>query len=362
MSDESFDFQPLPRGKRTSGNRRRKRKVVGAGTPSRPRRSARTRTSASASDNGAASPRVARRRAKRKSRWSWLKYVALGLILALGVYVVLNLQAPPPEAVSVSGEAVTANTTPTGKVARAAATPTSGSIFSIFQLPQLPTAEPTAAPTSVIPDIAIVAGHWSKENTEGAPVVRDGGASCPDGLREVDITKSVADKTLARMQQRGFHSVLLEEFDPRLKKADPDFAPRAFLSIHADSCLTGADYSFATGYKIAHAEPSDNLAEDSRLVTCLTRSFDRVAAQYDKPFNANTITRNMTEYHGFREIDPSTPAAIIELGFLGYDREFLVDHQDEMADGLADGLEEFLKGSTCLPPTATPEPTETTIP
>jgi len=264
---------------------------------------------------------------------------------------------PAPETASAGA----GNITPSALKVAVPVSPEPRPFFPFFTLPELPTPEPTLIPTPSIPEVAIVAGHWAPESNDGVPSVRDSGAVCPDGLREVDITKSVADKTLAMMQPRGYNAVLLQEFDPRYVET-PKFKPRVFLSIHADSCLVGGDYAYATGYKIAHAEPSDNEEQDSRLVTCVTRSYDQVASIYNMPFNANTITRNMTEYHAFRKIDPTTPAAIIELGFLGQDREFLVNHQGEMARGLAVGLDDFLHGSTCLPPTATPEPTETNIP
>jgi len=324
---------------------------VGSDTPSAPRRTSRSRAATVATDDGAAAPRPAKKkRAARKSPFGFIKYAAFILIVGVGVFALMNLQpaSPPPPA----------DFTPDPN---ATLVPTRASIFPVINFPTFPTAAPTFTPTPIIPQVAIVAGHWEQESTDGVPTVRDSGAVCADGLREVDITKSVADKTLEILKRRGYHTVLLEEFDARYQ-ADEKFAPKSFLSIHADSCLTGAEYSFATGYKIAHAEPSNNETEDARLVTCLTRSFDKVAAKYDKPFNANTITRNMTEYHAFRKVDPTTPAAIIELGFLGYDRDFLVNHQDEMAQGLAKGIDDFLKGNACVPATATPEATETTLP
>lgn len=348
MSEDSSDFKPLPR----RNNKRRKPRSVGANTPST-RRTSRAR----AAEESAAPSRSTRRRRKQANPLGFLKYVALLGVVGVAIFVVLNIQQP------VSPSPLAANVTPDPN---ATPVPTRGSFFQFPALPQnlpqvFPTEAPTFTPTPTVPEVAIVAGHWAAESDDAVPAVRDSGAVCPDGLREVDITKSVADKTLDIVRGRGYHAVLLQEFDPRYND-DPKFKPRVFLSIHADSCLVGADYVFATGYKIAHAEPSTNEQEDSRLVVCLTRSYDKVATKYNKPFNANTITRNMTEYHAFRKIDPTTPAAIIELGFMGWDREFLVNNQDEMARALAIGLDDFLEGSPCVPATATPEPTETVLP
>lgn len=354
--DNESEFKPLPRRRRKSEPKPkpRKRQAVGASTPTAPRRSTRSRTTAAAASADAApaaAPRPTRRRRKaRSSPFGWVKYLAFAGIVAVSVYVFLNIQPPPPPLPSDATPDPNATLVPTG-----------APFFPILTLPQLPTTAPTPTSTPTIPEVAIVAGHWEPEAADGVPTVRDSGAVCPDGLREVDITKSVADQTLLLMQNRGYHTVMLQEFDPRYEQT-PRFQPRVLLSIHVDSCLQGAEYAYATGYKIAHAEPSDNVEQDGRLVTCLTRSFDRVAFKYDKPFNVNTITRNMTEYHAFRKIDPTTPAAIIELGFLGNDRAFLVNRQDEMARGLAVGLDDFLKGNACVPGTATPQPTETVLP
>lgn len=354
MPENPSDFKPLPRrNKKSAGKKNRggKRQPVGSAIPSSPRRITRSRAAVAAEQVAPVTPRRTRRKsAARKNPFGWLKYLAFAAIVGAGVFVFLNLQpaVPPPPS----------DVTPDPRATRV---PTSAPFFPVISLPQFPTAEPTRAPTAVTPEVAIVAGHWANTSNDSEPTVHDSGAVCPDGLREVDINKAVADQTVQILQGRGYHTVLLEEFDDRYLQ-NPRFKPKVFLSIHSDSCLVGADYAFATGYKIAHAEPSDNLQEDSRLVTCLTRSYDRVATKYDKPFNANTITRAMTEYHAFRKIDRSTPAAIIELGFLGYDRDFLVNHQSEMARALAIGLEEFLKRDTCLPPTATPSATETVLP
>ncbi len=221
-----------------------------------------------------------------------------------------------------------------------------------------PTQTATATPEPQ-PDVAILAGHWSAEDPEGVSTIHDPGAVCPDGLREVDVTKPVADKLQTLMEARGYRTTLVEEFDDRLKRVAPDFAPKVFLSIHADSCVGGPDYPLATGYKIAHAEPSENPVQDDRLVSCLRDAYGRAVAPYDMKFNEHTITADMTKYHAFREIVATTPAAIIELGFLSKDRVVLTMHQDDMARGLAIGLTAFLRGERCVSstdanPTATP--------
>lgn len=229
-----------------------------------------------------------------------------------------------------------------------------------FELPPTRTPEPTATPTPLPPpDIAIIAGHWSHEDPLGVTTIHDTGALCDDGLREVTINKSVADKVVTILRNRGYRVDLLEEFDSRLKSASPDYAPDVLLSIHSDSCVSGPDYPLATGYKIAHAQPSENPNEDDRLVSCLRRDYQTAVNPFNLSFNENTITTDMTAYHAFREIVQTTPAAIIELGFMGNDRKVLVDHQDVLARALALGLTAFLKGDGCGIPPGTPTPSPT---
>jgi N-acetylmuramoyl-L-alanine amidase len=202
--------------------------------------------------------------------------------------------------------------------------------------------------------VAIVAGHYSTTQPGNAATISDPGAVCSDGLKEVDINLPVAQKTLALLARMGYPGTLFEEFDSRLKDPalgkTPDFRARAFLSIHSDSCVTGPNYPVATGWKVAHAEPSDVPEADDRLVRCIRQGYSTVVKPYRLSFSDNTITPNMTGYHGFRSIVPTTPAAIIELGFMSQDREILTRHQDELAQGLANGLQAFLQNQPCTLP------------
>ena len=52
----------------------------------------------------------------------------------------------------------------------------------------------------------------------------------------------------------------------------------------------------------------------------------------------------MTQYHTFYEIDPNTPGAIIEVGFMLADRTLLTQRPDLVAQGIIDGILCFLQG------------------
>ncbi len=193
-----------------------------------------------------------------------------------------------------------------------------------------PTRTPTPSPTPIPPPIAIVAGH-----SGGI----DPGASCSDGMREVDITTEVARRIKAILDARGNRVEVLAEFDTRLSASRKDYAPRVFLAIHADSCIYEA-----TGYKIARAENSVIPQEDDRFVRCISNAY---AAATKLPFHEGSITINMTHYHSLNEINPSTPAAIIELGFLGGDHDLLKFRRDVVSEGIVRGIESFLRGNVC---------------
>ncbi len=180
-------------------------------------------------------------------------------------------------------------------------------------------------PTPHIPHVGIIAGHTGS----------DSGALCPDGLREVEINTDVARRVVALLTARGWKVDLLEEFDTRLNEYQAD----ALLSIHADSCT----FPGKTGFKVTGAEASYNPRITQRLVDCVSRYYEK---RTGLPFDPYTITYDMTHYHAYREIAHTTPAVIIETGFMLDDREMLTQHPDVVAQGIVDGLVCFIEGET----------------
>ncbi len=181
---------------------------------------------------------------------------------------------------------------------------------------------PTAMPKNK--RVGILAGHYGPQN--------DPGAVCPDGLREVDINLAVAERVVARMQGLGYEVDLLEEYDERLSGYRAD----VMLSIHSDSC----ELPEPSGFKVARVSFSAIPEIEDRLVECLYEHYGYVT---DLPRHDYSITPAMHGYHAFVEIDPQTPGAIIELGFLAADRYILVRRQDLLAEGIVRGLLCFLE-------------------
>lgn len=194
----------------------------------------------------------------------------------------------------------------------------------------LSTPEPTPTitvftPTPAVPRVGIIAGHAGS----------DSGAVCEDGLEEVQVNTDIARRVVAALTNLGWDVLLLDEFDTRLYRYQGD----ALLSIHADSCGVPGK----TGFKIARAESSFIPGSEDRLVSCVIRYYQ---AETGLNFDADTITYDMTQYHAYSEIDPNTPAAIIEAGFMLDDRALLTQEPDRVARGIVNGLKCFIEGET----------------
>lgn len=172
--------------------------------------------------------------------------------------------------------------------------------------------------------IALISGHAGN----------DSGATCEEAngvvtLKEADVVAEVAQRVRKRLAQAGATVTILEEFDPRLNELEAD----TLLSIHADSCIDNS------GFKVAHSTVSQIPEADDRLVACIEQAYSSATKLSPNP---NTITHDMTEYHAWKEIAPTTPAAIIEIGFLGGDQELLTQHSALVAKGISDGILCFL--------------------
>jgi N-acetylmuramoyl-L-alanine amidase len=240
----------------------------------------------------------------------------LALAFLLGIAYVLWLSAGAPGDASSETPAMaeaTATTRPT-RTARPTRTPRPSAT---------PRVSPTPSPTPPPPKIGVVAGHWKS----------DVGAVCPDGLQEVTINLDVASRVVAILQYEGYDAELLPEFSDQLDGYRAD----AFVSIHTDSC----NIPEASGFKVARVAASAIPEEEDRLVGCLIREYGQATGL---AYHEHSITYDMTVYHAFNEIDPATPGAIIELGFMGADRDLLTDQAYEVAQGVARGIACFLEG------------------
>lgn len=190
-----------------------------------------------------------------------------------------------------------------------------------------------AVPTTQKPvRIGIVSGHWGNGD--------DPGAVCPDGTNEHDINLAIATLTRQKLEAQGYNIDLLQEFDSRLE----GYQAALLLSIHSDTCDIIDDQ--ATGFKVAASTYSRDKNLTDRLSACL---YDRYGKITGLPYRSGNITLNMTDYHAFSVINSTTPAAIIETGFLNLDHSLLVDHPDVVSDGLVAGVLCFVRSESVQP-------------
>ena len=175
--------------------------------------------------------------------------------------------------------------------------------------------------------VGIIAGHRGN----------DSGTVCKDGLTETEVNQKVAEMVALSLMAEDFRVDVLDEFDPQLD----GYKASAIVSIHTDSCSVDM-----TGFKVA--SPENGSAASKQLEECL---WTRYEAETGLPRHPETITTNMTQYHAWHKSAETTPAAIIEIGFLNGDRAYLTKHTDRVAAGIVKGLECFL-----VPNKATPIP------
>lgn len=267
--------------------------------------------------------------------WQVIILAALGLVGVLLLFVITGAVASRPTDRKVIIESSQADLTPDA----ALAAPTDRNVVIEPNQTNLtpdaalaaPLANASAAsqPTAERPAgpyVGIVAGHWGN----------DSGAVCPNGVTEQQTNLEIAKRVAEKLRTRGVWVDLLQEFDSRLN----GFRGDVLVSIHADSCDPIDADPPATGFKIARSQASQNPAATDKLVECLRTEYQRATGM---AFHQNSITNDMTFYHSFRELDPDTPAAIIETGFLHLDYDMIVNQPDLPAQGITNGILCFLK-------------------
>jgi N-acetylmuramoyl-L-alanine amidase len=185
--------------------------------------------------------------------------------------------------------------------------------------PQSQLAEGVTPTPRARPLVGLVAGHWGN----------DSGAVCSDGLQETQVNQNIATLVQKYLVEKGLDVEILHEFDPMLQ----GYQASVLVSIHADSCDFINDQ--ATGFKVAAAMANPHPERAARLTACLRGRYGQITGL---PLHSTSVTSDMTSYHAFGEIDENTTAAIIETGFLNLDRQFLTQHADLAAKGIADGI------------------------
>ena len=204
------------------------------------------------------------------------------------------------------------------------------------------------------PKVAIQAGHWliNQLPDELASLrTQTGGAG--GGVREVDYVLDLSKRVVKLLQDKGVEAELLPATVP------VDYTADAFVAIHADAVDGGGP----GGYKLARSRFSAIPATDDALMNALYDAYGKATGLR----RDSNITRNMTGYYAFNNrrhvhgITRATPGVILETGYLTNpsDRAYMTTHQDEIAQGIVDGIMDFLNNR---PPLELREKAATTVP
>ena len=185
-------------------------------------------------------------------------------------------------------------------------------------------------PTPDRETVALISGHAGS----------DSGAICGPSnaptLVEADVVARIAELVREELEDAGLDVLVLDEYDERLERLDVEL----LLSLHADSCIA------ASGFKAAYPLNSAIPTTDRRLVACINTEY---AAQTGLPLHMHSITHDMTYYHAFRKVLPTTPTAILELGFLGGDGSLLTQKPELVVAGVTESIFCFLRGEAVGP-------------
>ena len=185
--------------------------------------------------------------------------------------------------------------------------------------------------------VGIQIGHWMTDDVPkeyGTRIQQQTGTSWA-GYTEVDTTTAIAERMKTMLQAQGIAVDILPTTVPAGYLAD------VFIALHCDGDGVGE----LSGFKMAVGSRRGTF--DGKLMQAVK---DVYAKATGLGYDAEHVTRNMTNYYPFNwsryqhATSPFTPSTIIELGFLSNDddRELLVDHPDELASALVNGIFKFL--------------------
>jgi hypothetical protein len=199
----------------------------------------------------------------------------------------------------------------------------------------LPPFGETRAPTAPW-RVGVQAGHWRiGELPEELWRLRQNTGARRGTLSEAEVNLRIAELVVHDLQAAGIRAELLPATVP------PGYRADAFVAVHADDGGRGAE----RGWKVA---PPWRASDASR------RLRDSIAGAYASwtgmPEDRYGVTFNMRGYYAFswyrflHAVAPSTPAAIIETGFISSreDRAVIAEDPERAARGITGGILAYL--------------------
>lgn len=190
--------------------------------------------------------------------------------------------------------------------------------------------------------VALQVGHYKNDEVpdELHRLKGNTGAS-GGGKSEWEVNLAIAKETASILSEKGITVEIIPATVP------PRYWADVFVAIHADGNLDPGK----SGYKAA-APYRDITGKAEALRVSVEENYERSTGLEKDP----TVTRNMRGYYAFgwwryeHSVHPMTTSIILETGFLTSptDRSIIVDKPNLSADGLADGVIEFLENEKLI--------------
>ena len=186
--------------------------------------------------------------------------------------------------------------------------------------------------------VGLQAGHWrADELPDELRRLRAATGTYGGGVDEWALNLDVARRAAARLEGEGITVDVLPATVP------PGYQADAFVAIHADGDASGR----FSGFKLARATRSAIPEQDDRLLDAISGTY---AAATGLPLDSR-VSRNMTGYYAFSSrrfthaVAPTTPAVIIEMGFMTSpsDLPVLLNNPEALAAGISRGVFRFLE-------------------